>query len=274
MLRYMLMVLIVMTLVGSTVCNALESPTTLQTQSLIQASGVKNQMGQIASLVQFEIYQAIQGAGQPLPQEFHEKLVQTVNASFDPTVFLGEVQISIERGLSNNDVEAVLQWLTSPLGTKITRLEEEGSRPDALAEMESMKVQLLMDAGRVTLIQRFDDAIKGSEYSVDLVMNAQRAMASSLASLLAPPDPTHFDQIQTAVEANRAQVLLDVRDRTLLSLLYTYRTLTEEDLNRYIGFISSEVGTKYLEAMKAGMKRGFLRASSTVAQTLVQTFRR
>jgi hypothetical protein len=234
---------------------------------------VKVQVGQIAAMVQYGIDEAVQDAGLPLPPGVDTALRQAVASSFNATLFVDEVGKSIGSGLSRYDVESVLKWLDSSLGKRITRLEEAGSTPAALAEMEALKVQLLKDADRVRLMRRFDVAIKGSEYSADLMMNVQVAMASSMAAVLAPDDPAVHEQILAAVSANRSQVELEARDKTLQSFLYIYRTLSEDELNRYIDFISSPVGTRYHEVMKEGMNRGFLRASRSVGKALAQTFR-
>jgi hypothetical protein len=273
MRRYVFLVVAFLSLVLSITSFAMQTPTPQQTQSLIKSSGVKVQVGQIAALVQYGIDEAMQDAGLPVPPQVDAALRQAVASSFNATIFLNEVQRSIENGLSRQDVEAVLQWLDSPVGKRITRLEEAGSSPAALAEMESMKVQLLKDADRVKLIKRFDAAIKGSEYSADLMMNVQVAMATSMAAILAPDDPTVHEQIFAAVSANRSQIELEARDKTLQSFLYTYRSLNEEELNRYIDFISSGVGVRYHEVMKQGMNSGFLSASRSVGKTLAQTLR-
>jgi hypothetical protein len=273
MFRYIIGGLAAISIFSSTLCTAAVKVTPQLTQELMLKSGVKKQVEQLPALVLYGMDQAIQNSQQSLPPGIYENLKLAVLSSFRAGPILNKVQLNIENNLNKYDVEAILQWLKSPLGEKITKLEESAATPSAYEAMESMKEKLLQDTARVKRTRKLDEAIKGSESLLSLAVNTQKAIATSIASELAPDDPGLFEQIVEGTMAGRKQLESVIKDNTLVSLLSTYRALKDDEIDKYIDFASSDLGRRYHKTIIDGINSGFLSASRNVGKLFVQALR-
>ena len=273
MFRYFVGALAALSIFGSTLCFAAATATPQLVQALMSKSGVTKQVEQMPLLVMYGIDQAFLHSQPSLSPDMYVKLKHAAVSSFRAAPILVKIQQNIENKFNKYDIEAILQWLTSPLGEKITKLEESASSPSAYESMQSMKEELLKDTGRVKKMRKLDAAIKATESSVDMAMNTQIAIASSMATALNPDDPTLNDKIVKSSMAGRKQLESDVRDKTLVSLLYTYRTLKDGEIDKYIDFASSDLGRRYQEVITDGMNSGFISASRDFGKLFVQTLR-
>jgi len=80
---------------------------------------------------------------------------------------------------------------------------------------------------------------------VEMVLNIQIAILSALSAIAqAQPQPT-FEQLAQLVYKNRPQVEQAVSQQVIGGFLYTYRDVSNQDLETYIEFIVSPVGSKY-----------------------------
>lgn len=273
MFRYFIAGLVAVSMFSSTLCSAAVKATPQLTQALMDKSGITRQVEQLPMVVLLGMEQTIQQSQQPIPPEVLENMKQAVLSSFRADTILKKIQQHIDKNLSKYDVDAILHWLTSPLGERITVLEVAASTTSAYETMESMKEELLQDAARVKKIRKLDAALKASETSVDLALNTQIAVASSMAAVLAPNDPSVSDQIVKAAKAGRPQMAAAMKEKTLVSLLYTYRTLKDGEIDEYIDFLTSDLGRRYQQVMTDGVNNGVVSASREMGKTFAQTLR-
>ena len=271
MIRYVIWCVAAITISSSTFCSAAVKAMPPTSQLLMTKSGVNKQVEQLPSMMLYSLDQAYEESKSPLPPGAYEKLKEAVASSFSADSILASIEQKIDDGLNKYDIEAILQWLESPLGVEITKLEESASSASAYESMKLMKEGLLKDAARVEKIKKLDAAIKGTESSLDLAINTQIAVASAMAAVLAPEDPTVLDQIIKGSMAGRKQMESSVKDMTLVSFLYTYRTLKDDEIDRYTKFLSSDLGRRYVEVMKDGLDTGLLRASRDLGKSFAQT---
>ena len=137
MFRYVIGGLVAISIFSSTFCSAALKATPQMTQALMIKSGIKKQVEQIPSFVLYGMDQAYRESQPPLPAEVYGELRQAVELSFRADSILKKCQENIETRLNKYDVEAILQWVESPLGVKIIKLEEAGSSIGAYQAMES-----------------------------------------------------------------------------------------------------------------------------------------
>ena len=123
---------------------------------------------------------------------------------------------------------------------------------------------------RIGPARKLDEAIKGTESLLYLAVNAQKAITTSMAEELAPDDPGMFEQIVEDTVGGRKQLESVIKDSTLVSFLYTYRALKDDEIDKYIDFASSALGRKYHKAIIDGINSGFLSASRDAGKLFVQ----
>jgi len=222
-------------------------------QELIIKSGIRKQTEQIPQDVRDGIQQEQRLAQDP--ELNTAELEAAIESSINPRRMEYQLHDDIGKNLSTEEIQEVLNWLDSPLGKKLARLEEDAASPAVKQKMTHALQQLIKDPGtpeRLKLLQRVEKALHSTDAAVDMILNIQIAIISTI-STMAPgqPHPT-FEQIAETVYKNRPQIQQVISQQVIGDFLYTYHNLSKGDLETYIAFIESPVGSKYHQVtMKA-----------------------
>jgi hypothetical protein len=240
-------------------------------RTLMQKSGLNKQIEQIPLMMQAGMAQADQNQpSRKLTQKEMSDLNSMVAAAFNANAMNAAVQKHIQSNLAEKDIRAALAWLSSPLGEKITRLEEDASTPAAYTEMQAMADTLTKNTARAAQLRKLDSAVKGTESGVSVALNIQISLLTAMSSVMPRDKRPSADEIKGQVNKNSAQMRSMVERETLQSFLYTYRTLTDAEVDRYIAFAESESGRKYHAATAKGVSDAVVQASRTLGSMLGQ----
>lgn len=215
---------------------------------LMAKSGLDQQIQQFPLLMQAAVLQQEEKAepNQRLSKDKFEEFSRIVNTAFHAQVLRYGVQKHIRSGLNEREIEAVLSWLNTPLGQKITAMEESASTPEAYPKIQAMIDQLSQQqATRIGLIQRFDQATQATEFATDMTLNVEIAITSAISTTLPPQVQTAFDALMKEDNPERLRMKSTLEQQSLAMLLYTYQTLSDTELDQYIAFAESELGKKY-----------------------------
>ncbi len=238
-------------------------------ETLMIKSGLNKQLEQVAPMVQEGMAQQNQAANRLSPEDLN-KLSGVSAKAFDAKALKEKVQKHLQANLSETDVQAALSWLRSPLGEKITKLEEDASTPAAYAEMQKMADKLAGNAGRVELAKKLDRAVKATETGVALALNTQTAMIAALTSGVEPEKRPAMKEIEKQVLMNKEQVRSAVEQSTLLSFLYAYRGLSDAEIGKYIDFANSASGKKYHAATSEGVSAAVTDAARVMGELIAK----
>lgn len=232
-------------------------------EQLYHRSGMARQMDQLPLIIQTAFDQAVADDPrfQPLPRSVLAEMRQAIATAYDPAVIKRNIVDACNAQLSVSDVEQVLTWLNAPLGRRITRLEEDASRPSGYLAMQRFASRIQdtpPPAERLDLIQRLDDTVQATETGVEIAANAQ--LAVTVAALFARPLEQQPDvaEVAAALAQQRSQIQRMVQVQTRIALLYTYQAVADADLAAYIAFAASAAGTRYHEAATSAFKTALL----------------
>ena len=168
-------------------------------------------------------------------------------------------QLSVK--LSAGDIKAVLVWFNSPLDEKIRRLDQDASTPEAIAEARTMGEKLGSDPGRVALIKKLIHTTMASEATSKTLTHMNEALltAAYVGNPLEsrPSDEEIMNVAEKDAEQNRAKI----EQLVLYYCLYTYRTLSNADLDQYISFYESDAGKKFATTQLAAISDAQLQAN-------------
>jgi hypothetical protein len=238
-------------------------------ETLMVKSGLSKQLEQVAPMMQDGMAQQNQGPNALSPEKMTE-LSGLAAKAFDAKVLREKVQKHIQANMSEADVQAALSWLRSPLGEKITKLEEEASTPAAYAEMQKMADKLTGNSGRVELARRLDNAVKATETGVAVALNTQTAMIAALTSGTAPEERPTMNDIEKEVAKSKGQIRSAVEQSTILSFLYAYRSLSDAEIGKYIDFASSASGKRYHAVTAEGVNVAMSSAARVLGGLIAQ----
>ena len=238
-------------------------------QVLMTKSGMITQMEQAPQMVQAGMAQANQQF-QKLSQEELDYLSSLVADAYKPAAILDTFRNYLQENLSDGDIRAILAWLDSPLGGKLTGYVTDASTAAAMQEMQAMAETLLKDEGRVSLIKRLDKALGATESGTSLALDTQSAMILAFTASMPIEQRPSMEDITRIVNRGKEQVLPYVEQQTLLSLLYMYRRATNAEIEQYIMFNQSEAATHYNEVETNAMHEAFVKAGRTLARLMAK----
>ena len=175
--------------------------------------------------------------------------------------------------MSLKEVKTIIEWLSSPLGIKITKLEEEAISPEAEQEKVMSLNKLLTDPAapnRLKLLQRFETATQSTDVTTDLLLNLQIAIIYAASSAMAVHNPPSFEKITEMVYKNRPQVKEMVSQNAISNFLYTYQGLSLRELEQYIAFVESNLGLKYYEVVMTALSESMISASKKLGESIAE----
>jgi hypothetical protein len=252
------------------VCIADDHNSDKLVRTLMLKSGMKKQIEQMPQLLQSELEQQ-QANATGITQEDFNRFSSIAKSAFDAKAIHAAVQTYIKLNLSENDMKEVLEWLDSPLGTKITKLEEEASTAKAYEDMQKIGPKLLhenKDSARMNKIMKLDKAIGVTQSTVNTVLNIQLAMISAMSAAMEADKRPSFEDVQDLVKKNQPQIQSAMRQMVQIQFLYSYRELSDHEIDRYIQFAESMQGQRYHNVSIRAIDEALVQAARRIGSRL------
>jgi hypothetical protein len=246
-----------------------KKPASQNVQTLMIKSGLDKQLEQIAPMVLADVTQQNEQS-HALSQGELEELSSMISRTFDARALKESVQKHIQANLSEADITSALAWLNSPLGARLTKLEENASTPAAYAEMQQMAGKLTGNASRVDLARKLDNAMKATETGVAVALNTQIALIAALTSAADPEKRPSMETIEKEVAKTKGRIRPVVEQSTLLSFLYAYQSVSDADLVKYIDFAKSASGKRYHSVIFEGVTLAVTQAAHVLGNLILQ----
>jgi hypothetical protein len=92
-------------------------------------------------------------------------------------------------------------------------------------------------------------------------------MAESMAAVTGQKDFSKSD-LMAQVDSSRAQIEEGSRQESMVSGLFTYQTLTNEEIKQYVEFYTSPAGTKYAQIITQALLDVFQNSSKNMGEQL------
>lgn len=238
---------------------------------LIIKSGLQQQVEQFPDLVKAGADQSL-NQNSKLTLEQKTGLETAIVQAFDPTLMLKTIKENVASGLTQDDINAILVWLNSSLGQKITLLEEQSSTEEGYKKMQEFAQGLANnppDPKRVAVIGRLDVAAHLTENDVKMRMDMALAMAESMATAFGQKDFSK-EALVSALEQKRPQIESSAKQNVIIGGLFTYQNLTDDELQQYINFYTSKEGQKYTNVTSEGLSQSIHDASERSGKALGQ----
>ena len=206
-----------------------------------------------------------------VPAAAEPTIERVVARTFDPDAVLRAVREEFARGLDRPKLAGKLAWLRTPLGRRVTALEIASGDPDRdrlLAEFTAKVAAAPPSERRRELIERLDWVTGSSDASADVAAARSTSVARAIALNTPAARRPSRGQLDSQADEMRASVAAAVRKATLVSLLYTYRALSDEELEHYVEFESSEAGRGYNALLRRALVAALTRTFDETAQAI------
>ncbi|PCH64820.1 MAG: hypothetical protein COC09_01110 [Gammaproteobacteria bacterium] len=212
----------------------------------------------VAGVMSPAVVQAMTTQGVP------EDIIVTAKAIADDSFSAGELQSRIREalmmGLTDEHVGNILAWRKTALGNLLNEAENQHNSAtyydDLRAYSTSSELYSVSDARRLMVTELYS-SMSAIEQSVEMIVNANYAMALATAITNGEdtPDEKTMRKVYEGIAESRDQIMIGVRGRMLVTGLYVYRTISDEDLASYMDFNMTEAGARYNQILFSTVDR-------------------
>ena len=211
-------------------------------------SGLDHQIQQMprwyATLVD-QVFASIELGGQRIPGKTKRIVRQTFLDALDAEGMQGEVRHRLEQELPEQVVKPTVDWLRTDLGRRITALENEASSPESAIQQAAFAMQLQFEPPspeRMQLTRRLEEATGSSDQAVEGWETVAVALGIAMTAGMANPRPDGKDILRERLAKLRPDMKILLLQASLRHMLFTYKTLTDEELRHYVEFLESATG--------------------------------
>jgi len=239
--------------------------------TLLAISGLKKQMEQLPGTVRAGIMQARQ-RGMNVPDAEFTEMVNIIVASFDPSNLMTSIRAELKSTMSTDDITGLLTWYQSPDGKKVTSAEEQASTPQAYDQMIKEASTLLSDEKKLATAKRIEKALSSVDMAMRTQENTGMAVYTAMLTAAEPDKPVNLDAFKTQMAAQMPQIRGRMEQLILLSLIFSYQTLDDSAMEKYISFLEKPVTRKFIVTVTDGMNMAITKYTDIMARDLANLF--
>lgn len=243
-------------------------------EELIVKSGLRNQIGQLPEIIKISLIEKLQ-KDSVMSSEYKENFKENAMKAFDAQEMIKTAKDDIASKLTDEELNTLLQWLNSPIGEKITKLEEDSSTPEGYSKLKEFKTGLKdakPDENRLVLLEKFDQAARMTETSVKNRVNINVAIASSMAAAMGNPDFSS-ERYRAYLEKYKPQFTQSSKNEIKSAMLFTYQKLTDDEIQKYIDFLNTSKGQKYTNVISEAIIKSIRDAASRLGRGMGEYIR-
>jgi len=245
MLRALLAVTIVAALILSAGAAPGEAPASeSEIDRLLDATGLKHQ----ARLVAVQTADTLRGGLGTLGDEDRQRVEAITRWHFHPDAFYGGLRAEFGRHLDEARLGQTLAWYETPVGRRVAAAEVRFYAADRRQEVEDYVAGLLDNRPsptRVALLQRLDAATGATEGSLELFVAVNRSIVRVVEPMLPPEQRIGAGQLESQARQIRLQMQEAMRQVNVLTMLFLYQHVSDDDVRAYIEFMESDAGAWY-----------------------------
>lgn len=216
-------------------------------QELYELSHLAAQVASTAELVSQGL---VQQRGRVAPETLDAAL-RSVRRAYDARALEKTVLANLEARYDARHAPTALTWLQSPLGRRITRLEAESATAEAAGALQEFARALENEPPspeRVAAAKRFDEALETTHFTVELTIATSLGIAIALGATLPAERRSDPEEMRARIESRREEFHSMFRPMSVVSFLYTYRDLSQEEIDAYLAFAETDAGRWYTGA--------------------------
>jgi uncharacterized protein DUF2059 len=210
----------------------------------------------------------------PVSRSLGQRIRQSFKDALAPDRMEAEIRLRLRQGLSQDTIQEAVKWLQSDLGKKITAAEGQGGSEEKAIELATFVMQLQLerlDPQRLELARRIEEITQGSEMATD----AWEAVVTGVGRALEIEYRARGLQAQRKLEEYVASVRASVKGMfhqgRLIHVLFTYRSLTDDEFEQYVQFLDTPHGRSMSKAMNSAVHGAAIDAIQGLQASLFRT---
>ena len=227
---------------------------TAAVDELMRASGLWKQLGELAP-------QMAAGADHSRAQEKaagramvsdgdFERMKREMVRAYSPERMRARVSAELARQMDPADLPAVMTWLGSPLGKRLTRLEEAEAAEPLTPERDAAikRFAAALPEARAARLQRLAAAMSAGEAGASMMINVVVGIAHGAALAAPTRDTGPVEELRRRLTEQRPAIVEAATRTAVRQFAHAYRDVEDADLDAYLAFAESPAGLRYHDA--------------------------
>ena len=222
---------------------------------VLRESGLDKQIDEIPK----SIFEGFNRQMARMDPRFSERYQKAGLTSFTSEKIHSAFIDSFNRQMGYSALAGVLPWFESPVGRKVTEAEDRDPDQETHDRNRSEFAVLLQkkppSANRLRLIKEFELQVQPTDHAVGLTLAMLRAFVSNIP-VSDPQRVLTVDMVRSPAfeKGFRDALVPELEKVAALSDLYTYSTLSDNELEQYVQFLSSPYGQTMNRAVWSGFE--------------------
>jgi hypothetical protein len=244
---------------------------------LMELSGLTQQIPRLPQAYMTFVDQLFVGMDRqrnPVPNSLQQHIRQSFVHALTPERLEPEIRSRLVHGLPQDTTLATLTWLRSELGKKITAAELNAGSAEKSIELATFVLKLQLERPspeRLQLVRQIEDVTQGSELATEAWETVVVAVTRVVEAELARTDPRRREKLQEHLASVRASIKGMFQQGRLIEVLFTYRTLTDEELKQYVDFLEAPTGREVTKVLNGAVQGAAITAIQNMHPSLLKS---
>ena len=210
----------------------------------------------------------------PLNRDKYEKFREIFLETFEAEGIRKTMLTHFNEQYDQERFSEFLALIRTPLIQKMTALEIAESTPQAQRDMIRNGNIIMGQASqkRLDLARRLDEVTGATEMTLDTQMMVAGAMITNMNMIMPPEQRLSDRQVEQMLGQMRLQSRFPARQYTHLSFVYMYRSVSDEELEKYIQTYETEIGRWGTKLMRDAWMKVSEEISSDLAEQMKDAF--
>ena len=215
---------------------------------LMELSGLTQQIPRLPNDYMTLVDQLLVGLERqrhPVSKTLRRQIRQSFVEALTTENFESEIRSRLLENLSQDTALTTTSWLRSDLGQKITTAEVNASSAEKSVQFATFFLQLQLERPapeRLQVVRRIEAITQGSEMATEAWEAIVAAIGRALEGEYRAKNPQSKTNLEEYLASMRGSVKGMFEQGRLFQGLFTYRTLTDEELKEYAEFLESPAG--------------------------------
>lgn len=226
---------------------------------LIDLSGLKQQIPRLPNEYMTLVDQVLTGLDRrnPMPNDLRRELRQSFVDALSPERFEPQIRLRLLHTLSQDTSIATVNWLRSDLGKKITAAEVNVGSPDRSVQLATFMLRLQLERPtpeRLHLVRRIQEVTQGSEMATNAWEAIIGAIARALEGGLRGNKLQTREKLEQFMASIRGSIKGMFEQGQIFEALFTYQTVTDEELKQYAEFLETPAGREVTKSINSAVQ--------------------
>jgi hypothetical protein len=207
---------------------------------ILKVSGMKESLQRLPEQIVSGFKQSIADDG--ISPEEQRELLKIYKEAYPKNGFVNRVRDALNINYDEGRYTHLLQLLSTPLSQRMVKLESVEPSPAEFRNYISQVAAQPLSPDRILLIQRMDSATRTSAMLGKMTISSIESNAMAMAD----DCNDNAEKIKRMLDEQRPDIEKSTRSSAQVMLAFTYRDVTDADLNEYLK-INEDADSKWVQ---------------------------